>query len=105
MTDTTWLDEILDKLAWIANRNDGLITSDVEQAKALILTHVQELIAAAERKARDDENSTIHRWVQKPKDYDSLSTLEQAKWTIMTLGKIGSWLDARHAELQQEGQK
>lgn len=61
--------------------------------------NIQALIAKAAQEARIDENSTIHQWVQKPDKYDELNVMEQLEWVMMTLGKIGSYLDARQVEL------
>lgn len=57
------------------------------------------LLQLRENAARWDEIETIHQWLQKPKNYDQMDTLAKTQWIVMTMGKIGSWLDARKATL------
>lgn len=63
---------------------------------------LQALKSRWEVEARIDELAQPHQWLQKPKDYDDMTTVDQTLWAVMTLGKLGSWFDARVVALQNQ---
>jgi hypothetical protein len=54
-----------------------------------------------EVEAAFNELQPIHMFVQKPKGYDKMNTMDQTLWAIKTLGKIGSYCDERKATLDK----
>lgn len=59
-------------------------------------------LALTEKKARRVEVAIIQGMVQKPKEYDDMSTMQQTLWVIEALGKVGSYCDNRIKELDLE---
>jgi hypothetical protein len=72
--------------AWDAGQKDGLIKWADSQA-------------AREQEAQRKSIGIVQAMLHRPKDYDSMTSLDQTIWVINQAGKIGSWCDEQMTAL------